>query len=108
MAWFGSVRSFHSSALNSFARALAKLSDVPTEKVGVQSRKPHENYFMCTSKSQIEKLFEYCPSVFEKKERCVLHDRGLSAVVALGLFAVDSKLKVCFKRVALSRSLCRP
>lgn len=96
MAWFGSVRSFHSSALNSFARALAKLPDVPTEKVRVQSRKPREDCCTYTSKSQIEKLFEYCPSVFESKERCVLHDRRLSAVVALGLFAVDSKLKVCF------------
>ena len=33
MAWFGSVRSFHSSALNSFARELAKLPSVPPDKV---------------------------------------------------------------------------
>lgn len=33
MAWFGSVRSFHSSALNSFARELAKLPNAPPDKV---------------------------------------------------------------------------
>ena len=27
-------------------------------------------------------------------EACILHDRALSAVVALGLFAVESELKV--------------
>ena len=58
------------------------------------------------SKSQVEKLFEYCPSVFGGEKQCILHDRGLSAVVALGLFAVDSNLKVRFG-VALSRSLHR-
>ena len=43
---------------------------------------------------QVEKLFDYCPTVPASGEQCVLQDRGLSAVVALGLFAVNSQLKV--------------
>ena len=40
-------------------------------------------------------MLDYCPRVSAGEEpSCVLHDRGLSAVVALGLFAVESKLKV--------------
>jgi len=43
----------------------------------------------------VKKLLDYCPRVSAGEEpSCVLHDRGLSAVVALGLFAVESKLKV--------------
>ena len=44
---------------------------------------------------KVRKLLGYCPLVSAKEEpSCVLHDRGLSAVVALGLFAVESKLQV--------------
>lgn len=42
MAWFGSVRSFHSSALNSFARELAKLPNAPPDKVEPY---PQENLY---------------------------------------------------------------
>ena len=41
---------------------------------------------------QVNRLIGYCPLL--ESESCVLHDRGLSAVVALGLFAVETELKV--------------
>lgn len=41
---------------------------------------------------QVNRLIGYCPLI--ESESCVLHDRGLSAVVALGLFAVETELKV--------------
>lgn len=40
----------------------------------------------------MKKLLGYCPLL--ESEPCVLHDRALSAVVALGLFAVETELKV--------------
>ena len=44
---------------------------------------------------QVQKLLGYCPPVSAGEEpSCVLHDRGLCAVVALGLFAVKTRLKV--------------
>lgn len=109
MAWFGSVRSFHSSALNSFARTLAKLQDVPADKVGQLTQMDNfllHDLILSTKRLsfslelyQVEKLFDYCPPVSESGEQCILHDRGLSAVVALGLFAVHSKLKVlCYNQ----------
>ena len=43
----------------------------------------------------MQKLLGYCPPVSAGEEpSCVLHDRGLCAVVALGLFAVKTRLKV--------------
>ena len=36
------------------------------------------------------------------EQQCVVHDRGLSAVMALGVFAVDSKLKVLILNCQLS------
>jgi len=51
----------------------------------------------------VKKLLDYCPRVSAGEEpSCVLHDRGLSAVVALGLFAVESKLKVAVAGVVCS------
>ena len=48
-------------------------------------------------------LLDYCPRVSTGEEpSCVLHDRGLSAVIALGLFAVESKFKVAVAGVVCS------
>ena len=48
-------------------------------------------------------MLDYCPRVSTGEEpSCVLHDRGLSAVIALGLFAVESKLKVAVAGVVCS------
>ena len=48
-------------------------------------------------------MLDYCPRVSAGEEpSCVLHDRGLSAVTALGLFAVESKLKVAVAGVVCS------
>jgi len=51
----------------------------------------------------VKKLLHYCPRVSAGEEpSCVLHNGGLSAVVALGLFAVESKLKVAVAGVVCS------
>lgn len=51
--------------------------------------------FPHSSPHKVRKLLGYCPLVSAEEEpSCVLHDRGLSAVVALGLFAVESRLQV--------------
>jgi len=51
--------------------------------------------FPHSSPRKVRKLLGYCPLVSAEEEpSCVLHDRGLSAVVALGLFAVESRLQV--------------
>ena len=55
--------------------------------------------FPHSSPRKVRKLLGYCPLVSAEEEpSCVLHDRGLSAVVALGLFAVESRLQVLIFR----------
>ena len=44
--------------------------------------------------AQVQKLLDYCPPIPTGDEPCVLNDRALAAVTALGLFAVNSRLKV--------------
>jgi hypothetical protein len=73
MSWFGNIRTFHASALNLLAGSLAKCPDLPWEKV--------------------QRLVAHCPPLPDSSSpSVVLHDRGLSGVVALGLFAVESEL----------------
>ncbi|CAI8048545.1 Phosphatidylinositol 4-kinase alpha [Geodia barretti] len=73
MSWFGNIRTFHASALNLLAGSLAKCPDLPWEKV--------------------QRLVAHCPPLPDSSSSSVvLHDRGLSGVVALGLFAVESEL----------------
>lgn len=53
--------------------------------------------YPCTYCTQVQKLLDYCPTVpidGEGDDTCCLNDRSLAAVVALGLFAVESKLQV--------------
>ncbi len=43
---------------------------------------------------QVQKLLDYCPPLSSGDDACVLSDRSLAAVTALGLYAVNSKLQV--------------
>ena len=43
---------------------------------------------------QVQKLLDYCPPLSSGDDACVLSDRSLAAVSALGLYAVNSKLQV--------------
>ena len=60
------------------------------------------NLFVPLPPLQVQRLLAHCPSVSQVSPSsppspppsCVLHDRALSGVVALGIFAVESKLKV--------------
>ena len=44
---------------------------------------------------QVERLLSHCPTLpASEEESCVLDDRSLSGVVALGVFATQSNSKV--------------
>ena len=94
MAWFGGMRSFHSTCLKSYAHALASLPNVSLDKVNIVviTLIPHTSHSDDYYLVQVKRLIGYCPLL--ESGSCVLHDRALSAVVALGLFAVETELKV--------------
>lgn len=99
MAWFGGVRSFHSTCLKSYAHALASLPDVSLDKVSqnfIAFELAYSNVELLFIQCKVQKLIGFCP-VVNDSEPCILHDRALSAVVALGLFAVQTELKVKVK-----------
>ncbi len=65
----------------------------------------------------MQKLLDYCPAVSSPSSgeedlpgpSCVLHDRALSAVVALGRLAVETRLKVAGDNMAtalLTKGVC--
>ena len=102
MSWFGNIRTFHASALNLLAGSLARCPNLPWEKVGASRDHPTKlRVFLLPA--QVQRLLAHCPQLAEPSSSeapsVALHDRALSGVVALGVFAVESGLGLHGDRV---------